>query len=123
MPWRSIGRCSKSIACSFAAVDDQLAGVLGGPPEIVASGGALAYSPLLTQVLADSLGRDISVAPAVESSRRGAALLALQRSGHLADLEAAWAPATRTIHANPDLADRYRAARARRNALYGSVMT
>jgi len=113
----------ESIACSFAAVDDQLAGVLGGPPEIVASGGALAYSPLLTQVLADSLGRDISVAPAVESSRRGAALLALQRSGHLTDLGDVRAPAPRTIHADPHLTDRYRAARARRNALYGSVMT
>jgi gluconokinase len=113
----------ESIAGSFAAVDDQLAGVLGGLPEIVASGGALAYSRLLTQVLADSLGRDISVAPAVESSRRGAALLALQRSGHLIDLVDVPAPATRTIHADPHLTDRYRAARARRDALYGSVIT
>lgn len=113
----------ESIACSFAAVDDQLAGVLGGLPEIVASGGALAYSPLLTQVLADSLGRDISVAPALESSRRGAALLALQRSGHLTDLGDVTAPPTRTIRADQDLTDRYRAARARRDALYGSVIT
>ena len=113
----------ESIAGSFAAVDDQLAAVLGGPPEIVASGGALAYSPLLTQVLADSLGRDISVAPGVESSRRGAALLALQRSGHVTDLGDVPAPATRTIHADPELTDRYRAARARRDALYGSVIS
>jgi len=85
--------------------------------------GALAYSPLLTQVLADSLGRDISVAPGVESSRRGAALLALQRSGHVTDLGDVPAPATRTIHADPELTDRYRAARARRDALYGSVIS
>jgi gluconokinase len=112
----------ESIAGSFAAVDDQLARVLGGPPDIVASGGALAFSPLLTQVLADSLGRDIRVAPAVESSRRGAALLALQRSGHLTDLGDVPGPATRTIHADPNLTDRYRAARARRDALYRSVI-
>jgi len=113
----------ESIAFSFAAVDDRLARLLGAAPEIVASGGALAYSPLLTQVLADSLGRDIRVAPAVESSRRGAALLALQRSGHLTDLGDVGAPATRTIHADPRLTDRYRAARARRDALYRSVIT
>jgi len=113
----------ESIAYSFAAVDDRLASLLGGPPDIVASGGALAYSPLLTQVLADSLGRDINVAPLVESSRRGAALLALQGSGHLASLGDVRAPATRTVKADPDRSPRYRAARARRDALYGSVIS
>lgn len=112
----------ESIAYSFAAVDDELSRVLGGTPEIVASGGALAHSPLLAQVLADSLGRDISVAPAVESSRRGAALLALHGCGHLSDISDVCRPPTQTVHADPDRFSRYQQARARRDALYQAVL-
>ena len=64
----------ESIAYSFAAVDERLAGAVPGPLAIVASGGALNHSPLLAQVIADSLGREIAVAGDVEASRRGAAL-------------------------------------------------
>lgn len=112
----------ESIACSFAAVDDQLSTVLHGAPAIVASGGAMARSPLLAQVLADSLGRDISVAPAVESSRRGAALLALQGSGHLDEYSVVPPPRTRTISSDPGRSARYHAARTRRVALYGALI-
>ena len=112
----------ESIAYGFAAVDDQLSKVLHGAPRIVASGGALAHSPLLTQVLADSLGRDISVAPAVESSRRGAALLALHGFGHLSDMGDVRPPPTQTVHADPDRHSRYQLARARRDALYQAVL-
>jgi gluconokinase len=112
----------ESIAYGFAAVDDQLSRVLHGAPEIVASGGALAHSPLLTQVIADAIGRDIRVALAVESSRRGAALLALRGTGHLGDVAEGCAPPTQTIHADPRRSDRYQAARARRDALYQAVL-
>ncbi len=71
----------ESIAFGFAAIDDRLSHVLGGAPAVIASGGALARSPLLAQVLADSLGREIAVAPMFEASRRGAAMLALRGSG------------------------------------------
>ena len=71
----------ESIAFGFAAIDDRLSDVLGGAPAVIASGGALARSPLLAQVLADSLGRKIAVAPTFEASRRGAAMLALRGSG------------------------------------------
>ena len=112
----------ESIAHGFAAVDDQLSKVLRGAPKIVASGGALAHSPLLAQVLADSLGRDISVAHAVESSRRGAALLALHGAGHLSDVRDVCPPPTQTIHADPNRSSRYQAARARQDALYQAVL-
>jgi gluconokinase len=112
----------ESIAYGFAAVDDELSKVLGGAPAIVASGGALAHSPLLAQVLADTVGRDIRVAPAVESSRRGAALLALHGSGHLRDLGDVCGPATRTVQADPHRSHRYQAGRARRDALYQAVL-
>ena len=45
--------------------------------EIVASGGALRESPVWTQIIADVLGRDLTLNDASESSSRGAVLLAL----------------------------------------------
>ena len=39
----------ESIAYGFAAVDDQLTAVLGGAPDVIASGGALERSPALAQ--------------------------------------------------------------------------
>ena len=112
----------ESIAYSFAAVDDQLSTVLHGAPAIVASGGAIARSPLLAQALADSLGRDISVAPTVESSRRGAALLALQGAGHLPDRSAVQVPRTHNVACDPGRTARYLEARGRRVALYGALI-
>jgi gluconokinase len=112
----------ESVAFGFAAVDERLSDVLGGPPAIIASGGALTSSPLLTQVLADSLAREIAVAPAFEASRRGAALLALQGVGVLATLDGIAAPRTRRILSDPERTSRYAAARMRQRQLYEAVL-
>ena len=112
----------ESIAYSFAAVDERLSGVLGGPPALFVSGGSLAHSPLLGRVLVDALGRDISVAPAVEASRRGAAILALRGSGLLGAMEAVPALAMRMVRHDPDRSARYAVARARRADLYEAVL-
>lgn len=112
----------ESIACSFAAADDRLSGVLGGRPNVVASGGAIDASPVLVQALADALGRDIAVAPAIEASRRGAAILALRGSGAIARLGDAPAPTTNNVSRDPARAPRYRAIRERREALYRSLV-
>ena len=112
----------ESIAFGFAEVDERLCDVLGQVPTVIASGGALARSPLLAQVLADSLGRNISVAPRFEASRHGAALLALRGSRVLDSLVAASAPRVRAVKADPERTTRYRAARARQRALYDAVL-
>ena len=112
----------ESIAYSFAGIDDRLSGVLGGAPSVIASGGALARSPLLVQAIADSLGREIAVAPSFEASRRGAALLALHGAGLLDDLGSVAPPPARTVHADPDRSVAYRAALARRQALYETIL-
>jgi gluconokinase len=96
--------------------------VLHGAPAIVASGGALGHSPLLAQVLADSLGREISIAPRVEASRRGAALLALRGLGLLNDFDVIPGPPTRTVRSNRDRSARHQAARARQDALYQTIL-
>lgn len=46
--------------------------------EIVASGGALRDSTVWTQIIADTLGRDLKVSPTNESSLRGSVLFALE---------------------------------------------
>ena len=51
--------------------------------EIVASGGALRESPVWTQIIADVLGRDLTLSDAQESSSRGAVLLALETIGKI----------------------------------------
>lgn len=112
----------ESIAFGFAGVDARLSEVLGQPPAVIASGGALARSPLLPQVLADSLGREIGVAAGLEASRHGAALLALRGSGALEDGTEGAVPRTRTIRPDPDRVARYQAARARQQAMYEAVL-
>jgi len=112
----------ESIAFGFTAVDERLSAVLGGPPEVIASGGALTSSPVLAQALADSLGRAIAVAPAFEASRRGAALLALRGAGLLASLDGIQGPRSRRISSDPERSSRYAAAQMRQRALYEAVL-
>lgn len=112
----------ESIAFGFAAVDERLSSVLGGPPAVIASGGALTSSPLLTRILADALGREIAIARAFEASRRGAALLALRGAGVLANLEGIPGPRSRRIPSDPERSTRYAAARVRQRALYEAVL-
>jgi gluconokinase len=112
----------ESVAFGFAAVDERLSGVLGDSPAIIASGGALSSSPLLTQTLADALGREIAVARDFEASRRGAALLALLGSGVLATLDGTPGPRSRRVSSDPERSILYAAARTRQRALYKAVL-
>jgi gluconokinase len=112
----------ESIAYGFVAIDERLAGTLGGPPSLIVSGGALTHSPLLGQVLADALGRDIGIATGVEASRRGAALLALRGSGLLVALDAVPDLPQRTVQADPERTGRHGAARARQRELYEALV-
>ncbi len=112
----------EAIAFGFAAIDDRLSDLLGETPAVIASGGALARSPLLPQVLADALGRDIGVAPRFEASRHGAAILALRGVGLLGDREDGPGPRARPVRADRDRVARYRTARERQQALYHAVL-
>ena len=47
---------------------------------IVASGGALRNSPVFTRIIADTLGRELTLSDTDEASMRGAVLLALERT-------------------------------------------
>jgi len=76
----------ESVAYRFAEIFDQLKQVVG-VREIVASGGALRESPAWTQIIADVLGRKLSLPSVPEASSHGAVLLALESLGNIESIE------------------------------------
>jgi gluconokinase len=76
----------ESIAYRFAAIASALDRVAPNAM-IAASGNALRSSPAWLQIMADVLGRPLLVGGAAEASSRGAALLALEAVGKIANLE------------------------------------
>jgi sugar (pentulose or hexulose) kinase len=112
----------EAVAFGFAGIDDRLARLAGQPPLVTATGGALARSPLLAQVLADALGRGIDVAARFEASRHGAALLALEAIGARTAGEPVIVARTRRVAPDARRTERYREARTRQAALYEAVL-
>jgi gluconokinase len=100
----------EGVAFRFAAIADLLPDL----QEVVATGGGLLRDPDWIQIMADALARPVAVSGVPEASLRGAAVLALSRSGH----EAADAPVADVVHPRADRADAYRAAREEQQRLY-----
>jgi gluconokinase len=108
----------ESIAFRFAALDTRLQELVGDPPEVVASGGALARSPLWVEILAAALGRTIQASSEGEASSRGAALHALAAAAVIGSTAEVPPPAARPVVPDAERAARYRAARDRQERLY-----
>ena len=77
----------ESVAYRFAEIFDRFKGITF-ISEAVASGGALRESPVWTQIIADTLGRDLTLPDTREASSRGAVLLALETIGKIERIEA-----------------------------------
>lgn len=77
----------ESVGIRFALLKRRLDQAWAGQRRIVATGAALLRSPTWVQIIADCLGEDIAVSGVEEGSLRGAALLALERSGHARSFE------------------------------------
>jgi gluconokinase len=108
----------EAVAVGLVAIDQLLTGALGQPPQVVAAGGGIAGSRLWPQILADALGRPVTLpAAAAEPSARGAALLALDYAGLRAGTLPEPAPA-RVIEPDARRHARYGALVERRNQLY-----
>jgi gluconokinase len=103
----------EGVAFRFAEVADLLAGL----EEIVATGGALLGDPDWVQIMADALGRPLTTSGVKEASLRGAAVLALERLGETP----APAPLGAVVGPRRDKVDAYRAARERQRRLYEAV--
>jgi len=102
----------EGVAYRFAEIADLLPGVL----EVVATGGALDASPDWTQILADVLGRPIYRGEA-EGSARGAAVVALERLG----IPVATPLPGDAFVPRPERQEAYRLARERQRNLYRGV--
>ena len=72
----------EAIAGRFAEILRQIESVTP-VREIVASGGTLKNSPAFTRIIADTLGRELTLSEAPEASMRGAVLLALETIGKI----------------------------------------
>jgi gluconokinase len=100
----------EGVAFRFAEIADLMPGV----EEVVATGGALLKDADWLQIMADALARPITMAGVKEASLRGAAVLALERLGE----SPSRAPLGRVVEPRRDRADAFRAARERQRRLY-----
>ncbi len=111
----------EAVAYRIALVYEMLSSLLPDQPQIIASGGALAASPTWLQIIADVLGRPVTLSQAAEATARGAALLALESLGVLPDIGAAPDVPGRTCAPDPGRHAIYREAIARQQALYNRL--
>ncbi|HEX4211800.1 MAG TPA: FGGY family carbohydrate kinase [Candidatus Dormibacteraeota bacterium] len=72
---------SEAAAMLLAVTNRALDASAPGEGRLMASGGALVHSPAWCQVMADAIGRPLSILPVSEASSRGAALEAWRRAG------------------------------------------
>jgi gluconokinase len=112
---------AESVAIGIARVDARLSAALGAEPEVVAGGGGVAQSAFLAQVIADAIGRPLTLTRATEATSRGAALLALRGE---AALEQGAPPlaSVRVIEPDGEATERSRVQRERQEALAGRLL-
>jgi gluconokinase len=113
MPLDLLQAAYEGVAFRFASIADLLPEVR----EVVATGGGLLRDRDWIQIMADALARPVAVSGVPEASLRGAAVLALERSGH----EVADAPIAEVIEPRADRAEAYRAARAAHQKAYDAL--
>ena len=107
----------EAIAYRFALIANALDEIAPGA-EIVATGNALRSSPVWLQIIADVLGRPVLFGGAPEASIRGAALLALEAVGKIANIEAVPVVVDEVFEPDAQRHARYREGLARQQELY-----
>jgi gluconokinase len=120
-PVEILRAAQEAIAYRLAAVYDLMLGTLPEPERIVASGGALLGTPGWVQMLADVLGRPVTVSAEEQASSKGAAMLALRGLSRIADYSEV--PATFGETFRPDMArhEVYMRGLERQRELYKAV--
>ncbi|MDP9480044.1 MAG: gluconokinase [Actinomycetota bacterium] len=111
----------EAVAFRFATIAEIIEGAIPGEKLVVASGGGLLNSPTWTGIMADVLGKPITVSGVKEASSRGAALLALQALGG-PEVEETEAPLGETFEPDAARHEIYRQAIARQLRLYDAVL-
>ncbi len=111
----------ESVAYRFALIAETIEAASPGEKEVIATGGGLLHSPTWTQIMADVLGRPVTISGVKEASSRGAALLTLEALGEL-EIEEAEAPLGETFAPDPGHHEIYRKALERQRRLYDAVL-
>lgn len=111
----------EGVAYRFAAIFDQLKTVVP-VREVIASGGALRASPVWTQIIADTLGINLSLPDTREASSRGAVLLALETAGALENIENTPTPPGRQFEADRKRRVIYNRARKLHDKFYDLII-
>jgi gluconokinase len=104
----------EGVAFTFAAV----AALMPEVEDVVATGGSLLRDDDWLQIMADGLGRAVTVSRVREASLRGAAVVALERLGESPPPGALG----RVVEPRQDRADAYSAARERHRELYEAAI-
>lgn len=110
----------EAIAYRFALIANALDEIAPGAA-IVATGNALRSSPVWLQIIADVLGRPVLFGGAPEASIRGAALLALEAVGKIANIEAVPVVVDEVFEPDMQRHARYREGLARQQDLYARL--
>jgi len=107
----------EAIAYRFALIATALDEIAPGA-SVIATGNALRSSPVWLQIIADVLGRPLLFGGAPEASIRGAALLALESVGKIANIEAVRVSVDEVFEPDMQRHARYREGLARQQELY-----
>jgi len=110
-----------SVALRFRNVYDSMVSSLGVPQEVIASGGGLLHSPSWSQMMADTLGHAVIPCLEAEATSRGAALMALERIGAIADIGELAPMLGGRIPTDETKQDLYATALAKQRGLYGKL--
>jgi gluconokinase len=108
----------EAVSYRFAAIYEQMSGVLAPGARIIAGGGGILHSPTWTQMMADVIGVPVLASAFAEASSRGAALLGLEALDSLPNLSATPSPTAAVNEPDPARADAYRRGRRRQEAFY-----
>jgi gluconokinase len=111
----------EAVAFRFAIIAEIIETASPGEKDVVASGGGLLHSPTWTRIMADTLGRPVTLSGVKEASSRGAALIAMEALGG-PEIEAADVPLGETFEPDPERHEIYRKALERQRRLYDSVL-
>ncbi|EFH79666.1 gluconokinase [Ktedonobacter racemifer] len=122
-----IARASlEAVIFQIGEIHDQLVHALRAQvtqPRLIANGGALLKSTLLSQLLADTLNRPLELSESSEASARGAALLALETLQILPDMTQLVPETIRTVQPDPVRHTIYTKARERQQAFYNVLFS
>ena len=111
----------ESVALRFALIARTLEEASPEGKEVIATGGGLLGSPAWTRIMADCLGRPVTLSGVEEASSRGAALLALDALGEL-EIEGVEAPLGETYSPNEARHEIYQEALERQQRVYDAVL-